>query len=144
PAARRSGVAARGLMGTILGPRPPWDESREPILRAPRVVTVFILIWLVVHIGTLFLNEQHYEWLILNYPFIPPVVASFNWSHFGFNSDTLHLLVPFVSYAFLHGDFMHVLFNSVWFLIFATAVARRIGTWRFLVFSFITAVAAAL
>ena len=29
----------------MLGPRAPWDESNEPILRSPRVVTAFIVVF---------------------------------------------------------------------------------------------------
>jgi membrane associated rhomboid family serine protease len=52
-------------------------------------------------------------------------------------------ILPLVSYAFLHGDFVHLIFNSLWFLVFATAVARRVGTGRFLVLSLITTLGAA-
>ena len=40
----------------------------------------------------------------------------------------------FVTYAFLHGDLNHLVFNSIWLLAFGSPVARRFGTWRFLVF----------
>jgi len=131
-------------MGTVLGPRPPWDESREPILRAPRVVIVFIVAFIVVHVGSLFLSQEQYEYLITNFALVPERVANERWDELGFNLAGLMALVPIVSYAFLHGDFMHLLFNSVWFLIFATAVARRIGTARFIWLSLIATIAAAL
>ena len=52
-------------------------------------------------------------------------------------------VVPLVTYAFLHGDFVHLIFNSLWFLVFATAVARRVGTGRFLLLMLITTLGAA-
>lgn len=130
-------------MGKFLGPTPPSEESREPILRAPPVVIVFIAIWTTIHVGSQFLSEAQYASLIRNFAFVPRSVAEFDWANAGL-LDCLTALVPFVSYAFLHGDFMHLLFNSVWFLIFATAVARRVGTARFLALSLITAIAAVL
>lgn len=128
-------------MGTTLGPRPPWDESREPILRAPRIVTSFIVICLVVHAASLFLSTEQYEWVIVSFALIPRLIAELNW---GFNGETSLTLASFVTYAFLHGGFAHLLLNSVGFLIFGTPVARRIGTGRFVVLSLITTIAAAL
>jgi len=130
-------------MGTILGPTPPSEESREPILRAPRVVIVFIAIWTAIHIGSQFLTEEQYTWLLENFAFIPRRVVEFAWGHAGFVGG-LEALGTFVSYALLHGDFTHLLFNSVWFLIFATPVARRVGTARFLTLSFLCTLSAVL
>lgn len=126
-------------MGTILGPRPPWDESREPLLRSPRVVNVIIALFVVVHVGSQFLSAEQYEYLIDNFSLVPEKVSNLDW-----NAAGVMALVPFVSYAFLHGDFVHLTFNSLWFLVFATAVVRRIGTSRFLVLSLLATVAAAL
>jgi len=39
-----------------------------------------------------------------------------------------------LTYAFLHGGWMHVGMNSLWFGAFGSAVARRFGTRRFLLF----------
>jgi membrane associated rhomboid family serine protease len=78
--------------------------------------------------------------LIANYALIPEQMTSFGEGPF---SHTLQLCAQFVTYAFLHGDFTHLIFNSVWFLIFATAVARRVGTGRFLMLSLLTALGAA-
>jgi membrane associated rhomboid family serine protease len=50
----------------------------------------------------------------------------------------------FVTYAFIHGDVLHLTMNSIWFLPFAAAVARRFGNLRFLGFFAVTAAAGAL
>jgi membrane associated rhomboid family serine protease len=49
----------------------------------------------------------------------------------------------FLTYALLHAGFVHVGVNSIWFLPFGSAMARRFGTWRFLGFCAITAIAGA-
>lgn len=49
----------------------------------------------------------------------------------------------FVSYAFLHGDWTHLLLNAVWLLAFGSAVARRFGTLRFFALFVIAAAAGA-
>lgn len=124
----------------MLGPRAPWDESNEPILRSPRVVTSFIVVFALIHIGSQFLSDKQYDELIENFALIPSQFAAAGQGTF---LDTLHRYAQVVTYAFLHGDFTHLIFNSVWFLIFATAVARRVGTGRFLMLSLLTALGAA-
>src|SRR5690606_38921074 len=49
----------------------------------------------------------------------------------------------FVTYAFLHGDAVHLVVNLVWFLAFGSAVAWRFGALRFTVFFAVTAAAGA-
>jgi membrane associated rhomboid family serine protease len=49
----------------------------------------------------------------------------------------------FVTYALLHGDVSHLVFNAVWLLAFGSPVAQRFGTMRFLAFIAMTAAAGA-
>jgi membrane associated rhomboid family serine protease len=49
----------------------------------------------------------------------------------------------FVTYAFIHGNATHLIVNSVWLLPVGSALARRIGTIRFLLFFAVTAAAGA-
>ncbi|MHA7772291.1 rhomboid family intramembrane serine protease [Roseibium sp. M-1] len=58
--------------------------------------------------------------------------------------DLLSSLWAFVTYSLLHGGAMHIIFNILWMVIFGSAVARRFGTSRFLVFSAVCAVGGAL
>jgi membrane associated rhomboid family serine protease len=50
----------------------------------------------------------------------------------------------FVTYAFIHADVTHLALNGVWLLAFASPVARRFGTLRFIAFFAVTAAAGAL
>ena len=49
-----------------------------------------------------------------------------------------------LTYAFLHGGWLHVGMNCLWFAAFGSAVARRFGAPRFLLFCAVAAVAGAL
>jgi membrane associated rhomboid family serine protease len=49
-----------------------------------------------------------------------------------------------LTYAFLHGGWLHVGINSIWFAAFGSAVARRFGAPRFFLFCAVAAVAGAL
>lgn len=48
-----------------------------------------------------------------------------------------------LTYAFLHGSWMHFGVNALWLAAFGAPVARRFGPWRFLAFMVITAIAGA-
>lgn len=50
----------------------------------------------------------------------------------------------FVTYALIHGNWMHLGFNVLWLLPFGSAVARRFGNLRFFAFFAVTAAAGAL
>src|SRR5664280_3437097 len=52
-------------------------------------------------------------------------------------------LWTFVTYSLIHADWMHYGVNAVWLLPFGSAVARRFGAPRFLVFFAVTAAAGA-
>ncbi|MGL4242190.1 MAG: rhomboid family intramembrane serine protease, partial [Beijerinckiaceae bacterium] len=49
-----------------------------------------------------------------------------------------------VTYAFLHAGWEHVIFNSLWLLVFGSPVMRRFGILRFALFFAVTAAAAAV
>ena len=49
----------------------------------------------------------------------------------------------FVTYALIHGNLTHLIFNAVWLLAFGSPVARRFGWLRFLAFMAIGAAAGA-
>lgn len=50
----------------------------------------------------------------------------------------------FLSHAFLHSGWTHLLFNCLWLLVFGTVVARRMGGWRLLAVFLISALGGAL
>jgi membrane associated rhomboid family serine protease len=49
----------------------------------------------------------------------------------------------FVTYAFIHADLNHLIFNLLWLVAFGTPVARRFGALRFIAFFVVTAAAGA-
>jgi membrane associated rhomboid family serine protease len=53
-------------------------------------------------------------------------------------------VTQFITHVFMHGDVTHLLVNSAWFLAFATPVARRIGSVRFLAFFLLCGIGGAL
>jgi membrane associated rhomboid family serine protease len=114
------------------------------MFNVPLVVVVLIVVLGVVH-AFLFLAltpEEMTEFLLL-FAFIPArydatVMPDIVWPG-GWAAD----IWTFVTYALIHGDLTHLIFNAVWLLAFGSPVARRFGPWRFLAFMATTAAAGA-
>jgi len=117
--------------------------AREPFLNAPSVVLWLIALLLVTHTARVLLPGTLPDDILERYAFIPARYAIAVHQAIG-STRFLDLLVPFVSYMLLHGDFTHVGLNSLWLLVFGPIVARALGPLRFLIFFVICGVAAAL
>lgn len=121
------------------------SPSREPIFNIPAVLLGTLLVLVAIHLGrTLLLTEPENIEFLLRFAFIPArydanILPGAEWPG-GWAGD----LWTFVTYALLHGDWMHLGFNAIWLVAFGTPVARRFGTWRFLAFFAATAATGAL
>ena len=92
-----------------------------------------------IHLALYLLGEDWQVWSLYAFSFIPKrfsaapgdlIPGSQVWS--------------FLTYGFLHADWMHLLFNSLWLLVFGTPVARYLGGLRFYGLCAIATVAGAL
>lgn len=117
--------------------------KREPIFNAPRVVTALIAAFVALQMVREFISERSELELLLRFAFIPArydAGSRFvdNWPG-GAGAEVW----TFVSYAFLHGSWTHLIVNAVMMLAFGSALAWRFGAPRFLLFSGLTAAAGA-
>jgi membrane associated rhomboid family serine protease len=111
------------------------DQRREPILNVPVVVVVMLAVLGLVHAGRVWLLPDDIDRvLVWTLAFVP---ARYDTSAFndgvipgGWGAE----IWSFLTYALLHADWMHLGFNAVWLLAFASPVARRFSTGRFLLF----------
>ncbi len=118
------------------------STEQAPVLNAPRVVMVLIAMFAVIHFIRFLMPVQwDIETLIL-FSFIP--------ARYG---GAEHIVLPggmaagiwsFVTYAFLHGNVVHLIVNAVWMLAFASPVARRLGWVNFLWFSLVCSISGVL
>lgn len=123
----------------------PDEHTRERAFNAPGVVLALVGLMGLVHaLRVWVLDAKQDTWLLLYGAFIP---ARYSMTPLdggpapgGLAADVW----TFISYAFLHGDWTHLLVNGFWLLAFGSAVAWRFGTWRFLAFFGLTAAAGAL
>ncbi|MCC2098641.1 MAG: rhomboid family intramembrane serine protease [Hyphomicrobiales bacterium] len=145
-------------------PRPDddrFDQPREPIFNLPLVITALIAVFLGIHaIREYALSFQTDIGAIRTFAFIPgrflfsfdPAAVASELTRLASDSSRFQVaryylgdksMQPWtvVTYAFLHGDFVHATVNSVWLAIFGAPVARRIGALRFLALFVVTAIA---
>jgi membrane associated rhomboid family serine protease len=117
----------------------------EPIFNVPAVVIATVGVLVLVHAFRSFAlsDEQDVEFL-LAFAFIPArygtELAASGAFPGGFGAD----LWTFFTYAFIHADLTHLGLNLAWLIPFGTALARRFGTWRYIVFMLVMAAVGAL
>ncbi|MGC1780363.1 MAG: rhomboid family intramembrane serine protease [Xanthobacteraceae bacterium] len=120
-------------------------KRREPIFNVPLAIVATVAVLVLVHaFRMLVLSDQQDVEFLLAFAFIPArygVDASLAGAFpGGFAAD----LWTFFTYAFIHADLMHLGLNLAWLIPFGTALARRFGTWRYVVFMLVMAAFGAL
>lgn len=131
-------------------PQPPSDQPvvleevapREPILTLPLPLTAYVVLLAVIHQRVLLPAELE-NWTIDVFGFIPKRYDS-SLVNLQFEGGAGAKVWTFVTYSLLHANLTHLAFNVLWLLPFGSALARRFGAVRFLVFLAVTAAAGAL
>jgi len=119
----------------------PRQTGREPVFMLPAVVTALGGIMLAIHLATtLVLDNVGLYQLTLWFGFVPARLLMPDQIPGGF----LPLIWTPFSHAFLHANWEHVIFNTLWLVIFATPVARRYGAIPTLVIFLLTSAAGAV
>ena len=109
--------------------------SREPFLNAPATIFWLIGAIVVAHIGRVMAPSPWPQYLLFEFAFIPARYSEAALVASGIPAPGFaEQAIPFVSYMFLHGDYMHLGINSLWLLAFGPIVAKRLKTARFLLF----------
>ncbi len=115
--------------------------DNPPAFNLPSSVVGLAVILIAVHVlRTMVISQESDIWVLNGFAFVP----SF------YQASPDQLLVPFspywspITHGFLHGDWTHLLINLVWLAAFGSAVARRFGALRFMLFLAFSAAAGAL
>ena len=120
-------------------------RTSEPIFNVPGIVLAIISICALVLAGQTYLltDEGANNAFLYCFGFVP---ARYDGSPLAerLPGGVGAAIWSFVTYAFIHGDITHLTMNSVWFLPFGSAVARRFGTLRVIGFFAATAAGGAL
>jgi len=108
---------------------------RERIFNVPVVVLSLLAAMGLVHaLMTLVLSADQASDFLVVFAFIPARYNLRLLSELWWVSGWGAAVWTFLTYAFIHGNLMHLTFNGVWLLAFGTPVARRFGPVRFLIF----------
>lgn len=120
-------------------------SDREPILNIPGVVSALTGAMILIHAARDWLiGEDADRQVLLTFAFIPARFERSLAASWGFPGGVGGDVWTFATYAFLHADWTHLGVNVLWFLVFGSAVARRFGTLRSLLFFAATSAAGAL
>lgn len=114
---------------------------REPIFNVPASVLAVLGLLVCVHVVLSLLPERDAVRATLALAFIPARYVEFGTELPG---GFLAAVASFVTYQVVHADLTHLLVNAAWLLAFGSAVAMRIGGWRFLLFGTLCGVCGAL
>jgi membrane associated rhomboid family serine protease len=122
---------------------PLHDANNLKHIRAQYVTLTLIALNVAVYLGVnLDLVSGAYEAAVFSFGYIPAVVNDL------VELPPARVIIPeefsLVSYAFLHGDFMHLASNMLFLWVFGDNVEDALGHFRFLAFYLLCAIAGAL
>lgn len=108
------------------------------MFNAPVVVVVLAGLLLALHAALQWLGEDAQIWALYAFSFIPQRLTET-----GVATPVGAQVWSFLTYAFLHGSWLHVISNCLWLVVFATPVVRFLGTAKSLLLMAVSAVAGA-
>lgn len=122
------------------------DNDNPPAFNVPGVILIFVAVLTGVHLfRTYVLSPAGDREVLLSFAFFPVRFQSEfleRWGHV-FPDGLFGAYGTFVTYGFLHGDWIHLIVNAFWLLVFGSALARRFGVLRFVVVTLIGMIAGA-
>ncbi len=104
----------------------------------PPLVVALVACLVAIHLLGEVLGEDFEIWTLYALSFIPQRLAGVEIA-----APAGSQIWTFLTYALLHGSWLHLLSNSLWLVVFATPVTRRLGTVRALLLLCVSAVAGA-
>lgn len=103
------------------------SQKYTPALKIPRIIGVLVGLWLGVHLLLIFSDTPTLNNLIYGFALLP--------SRFSGESQNIGIgLITLITYSFMHGGWGHLFLNAIWFIAFATPLARRFSITRFSLF----------
>jgi membrane associated rhomboid family serine protease len=101
--------------------------KKQPILNLPRAVSVLVYVIIAVHVIRLFLPDRLDMSIVIYFSVFPIRYEGLFEAGLSF-SEIAESLATFITYMFLHADWMHLILNMAWLSIFGSVVARRLGS----------------
>jgi membrane associated rhomboid family serine protease len=121
------------------------NPARERVFNVPGVVLALAALLVLIQLALAYLlTTEQTNHLLLTFAFIPLRYVATNLPGEELLTGWAPKVWSFVSYAFIHVNLNHLIFNLLWLLAFGPPIARRFGAVRFLLFYLATAAAGAL
>lgn len=123
----------------------PTAEKREKVFNVPTIVVVLVAVLAAIRALMNYLPPEFSKWIVLYFAFSP---ARF-WAPdlvFGLSTGMAKMsgIWTLFTHFFIHANWSHVVFNSLWMLAMGSVIARRIKALRFVAFTFFCAAGGAL
>jgi membrane associated rhomboid family serine protease len=115
--------------------------ENEPILNVPRGVSAATALMIAIQLIRGLLPDNVDLTFLLAMAFIP---ARYSGAAAELPGGYLTCVTSFFTYMVVHAGWVHLLVNVLWMLAFGTAVARRVGDRKFVVFSVLCGVVGAI
>lgn len=106
----------------------------------PSSVAGLLAVFIAVHVTRYFLPPEWNLEMLYTLAFIP---ARYGLDGADLPGGDVADITSLITYMLVHGDMMHLIVNCIWMLAFGSAVAKRIGGRRFILFSIMCGVAGA-
>jgi len=112
-------------------------QNQQPIFNVPGIVVGLIGLLIAIHVVRQFLTIPLDNDVLLATAFIP---SRYTLPPDTYTGGLIAYATSFITHMLIHGDATHLLFNAAWFLAFGGAIALRVGSVRFLLFTLFTGV----
>jgi membrane associated rhomboid family serine protease len=132
-------IDAKGAGAMPFDSRNAATPTSQPMLNVPPVVLWVVGVLLAVHGLFWLLGHDWQIWSHQTLLFIPVRLGGGPVFPYPRGAE----IWSFFTYALFHADRYHLGSNCIWLLIFSTPLARRLGTWRYLLLISASAVAGA-
>lgn len=120
------------------------STRREPVLNLPPVMVWSLLVLAAIHaVRTYLLSPDQDAFVLAAFAFIPVRLTAPETYDIVWPGGLLGDVWTFLTYALLHGDWLHLVNNGFWMAAFGSPLAWRFGASRFLGLSAVGAVAGA-
>ncbi len=110
----------------------PAIGASEPMFNVPRIVLLLAGVMIAMQLIQILLPSEESLQFLLALAFIP---ARYSGAAQELPGGYLAAVTSFVTYMLVHSGWVHLLVNLLWMAAFGSPVAKRIGDWRFLLFS---------
>lgn len=117
---------------------PVTPPAAAPMFNAPPLVVGLVVLLLLIQGVESWMGEDFQIWTLYAFSFIPKRLLE-NALATPYGAQVW----SFLTYAFFHGGWFHVLSNCMWLLVFGTPVVRYLGNLKALVLMAVSAVAGA-